>query len=319
MSGTHTNYINKVLTQGVELSAADAYILGEPKHLVLSYEEYQKLESGDIDWQSKLGHDNNFNGFSDIGKAGIVVVNKANATSDDKFAGRYITVSDNTGLMPTESQSKVVDIKSFKKDNATEWTNIPYGVLSFPTSGDNSLSKDISKRDNKQDTVYYNDYLTVDVIDIKTDKSDINKLVYELTERHIGTLNYHHTEANVNGGNKVSYLQDLVEETSDKISVLVNPNFSKNSAASWKDKDDKPIKTVRVYGSVNHSGSLSDYDAKYEKYKTIVEQNKLTNVPTVSAETLTESMYLSGYIASIGETNALGKANNAYNLSRYAS
>lgn len=318
MGQSHTNYINKVLTHGVELSAADAYILGEPKHLVLSHDEYQKLLEGDINWRSKLGHENTFNGFDDIGKGGLVIVNKENAVSDKDFVGRYITVGDNTGCEPTNIAAKSIYVKSFKEDNATSWINVPSTVLSFSTSGEDSLSDDLKQRDSDQGTVHYNDSLTVDIIEIKKDKKDVNKLIYELSERHIGSLDYYHQNLDTDGGNKITYLQDTIDVNSKKISILVNPYFTKN-VNTWRDDNNEPVKSVRVYSTVADYGSLGGYESKYSKYHEFVKLHSLPGTPTVSADTLTESMFLSGYINGIDETDALNPGNNIYNLSRYGS
>ena len=65
MGTIHTDYITDATINGTELSAADVYILGEPKYVKLSYAEYHDLIEGKVDWQSKVGHNMEFNSLKE--------------------------------------------------------------------------------------------------------------------------------------------------------------------------------------------------------------------------------------------------------------
>jgi hypothetical protein len=321
MSSIHTDYIASVMTTGEDLSAADAYIIGEPCHLTLSYSEYQQVLAGDIEWASRVGHETVCPGFSAIGRSGMVIVNKGNASSNSDFVGRYVTVSDNTGLQPTDPHENVINIKSFKQDEPTTWTDVPSDILSFTLSGDDSLSETLKGRDTSQGGSFYNDSITVDVIDIKVYNQDVNKLTYELSERHTGSLDFYHTEFDHAGGkSKIHYLESIVDRDSNEVSVLINPHLSKNPG-TWRNANNLPVKSVRVFRGTNqtYGEALGDETERLADYTSFVHQNSLLDVSNVSATSINEELLLSGFMVAISSLDKLSPGNNLYNLSKYSS
>ena len=321
MSSIHTDYIASVMTDGEDLSAADAYIIGEPCHLTLSYSEYQQVLAGDIEWSSRTGYETVCPGFSAIGRSGMVIVNKGNASSNSNFVGRYVTVSDNTGLQPTDPHESVINIKGFKQDEPTAWTDVPSGILAFTLSGDDSLSETLKGRNNNQGGAFYNDSITVDVIDIKTYNQDVNKLTYELSERHAGSLDFYHTKLDSVGGDSTScYLESIVDKNSDKVSVLINPYLSKNPG-TWRNANNLPVKSVRVFRGMNqtYGEALGDGADRLAAYTSFAHQNGLSDVPNVSGSSINEELLLSGFMSAISSLNTLDPGNNLYNFSKYSS
>ena len=288
MSQSYTDYINTATTSGVDITDGDIYLIGEPTHITLTNEEYQKLRAGDIDWQKTIAGCRGFT-YEDIGKSMLIIVNEGSASTDINNIGRYIAISDNV------PGNDIKQIKSFKQDEPTGWDIVPGGILAFNVSGDDSLAEKIKDTDSRQDILDYNDTLTIDVVDIKRDQEDSKKLRYELTEQHSGSLDYFYTKLDSSGGSPhQNYLENNVNNNSEIISVLVNPYFSKHTG-TWRNEDNMPLKSVRVYSRDMHYGdTLVDADDRMSAYSTLVQDYISSLTPKLSSYFLTTSVAVPG-------------------------
>ena len=92
------------------LSASNAvYLFGTPTHIRLTQQEYLDILRGvAFNWSpSVLAGSNSFtrgfNTVSELGKAGLIILNKGQSSINSRYEGFYVGVIDNTNLNPSVS------------------------------------------------------------------------------------------------------------------------------------------------------------------------------------------------------------------------
>ena len=153
-------------------------LIGEPKHFTLTQEQYFKIQQKDgFDWVDETASD--FTSLADLGKAAILIVNKAQTTIDQSFQGFYVGAIDNTDLNPATDFNSIINIET--QTTSTSGNDVKLGKNSFsilPTSRlDNLLS---AKSSNNVDTFGAND-------------NSISETMEELTDFDISTRQFDDT------------------------------------------------------------------------------------------------------------------------------
>jgi hypothetical protein len=264
-----------------DLNNSEAYLFGTPTHLELSFEEYQKITNGDIDWLNNPTVVSKNTPFTkdNIGSAGLIVLNKSQTTINNSFEGYYIGVIDNNNNNPATPFNGVNYVKTITTSSTAvsdnSYLNIPKGRLNFTlsavnTEGGGSVSEvleNLSQFDLGNST--FDDTVSFGVFKIRKSifAPDTISLDYNLAESYVGSLDYHRQIGDQTGGPaKPFYLGQLAND-SGNIEVLVNPYISNRFTSTWLNSNGFPSKKVRFLSPqlaqfVNGPG-YTDTDAKY--------------------------------------------------------
>ena len=104
LPATNNNLAGAISGSPIQLSGANYYYLAEPTLIELSESDYNTLKQGNISWATVGGGTPNaptFTTVSTLASAGLVVLNEAKTTINEKFEGYYLNLADNTNLNPS--------------------------------------------------------------------------------------------------------------------------------------------------------------------------------------------------------------------------
>lgn len=233
-------------------SSVGGFSVGQPISKSLTQTEYDNLVQNNFNWSGSLSGSMpvaTFNGSST--NAGIIVLNSAQSTINEKFEGYYVAIADNTGFGANTDFTAVNTLYSLSGDEA--FLTVPQGRLGFTLSatkeqvGSNSVSEAIEfvPTFNFSDE-FYKDSVILNVFRIRNSTYEPQTLTYGLAESFIGSLDSQKKTVGVVGGTPQSfYLEDLVNNRSSNIKVLVNPAISRST--NWTSlSSNNPDKSVTV-------------------------------------------------------------------------
>jgi len=232
--------------------------------------------------------------------AGLVILNASQTTIDQNFQGYYIGVTDNSEFGPGSDFTSVSKLYSLSAANS--FAEIPTSRLSFALSGTassagiGSLSEIIEgiPTYNFGDE-YFKDSLIVTLFKIRSSIYEPQTLVSTIVEAHIGSLDStKKTLADSGGIQRSFYLEDVVNNNSNNLKILVNPNISRKT--NWSSlSSSNPNLDVRANSSAKAlfgAGSyLPIFDTqqklvgstleKIQRSLTLVESTETANIDIV--------------------------------------
>lgn len=281
-------------------SASGSFEIGQPSHIVLNQEEYEHMIQGDIAWTSLTGVSTtaSYNTSSNFVNAGIVVLNAAQTTINEGYEGYYVAFTDNTDIGPGTDFTSIDTFKSLSANQI--FVTVPTDRLSFALSGTKeslgagSISEIIEGIPTYDfGSSYFNDSLVMTVFKVRTSIYESGTLASSLAETYIGSLDPN--KKTVAGtGVQTYFLEDLVNNSSRNVKVLINPNISTRTNWTTLSSAD-PSKAVRVasdnralYGlgtfvptytvTNKHVGNIN---TKLQRALTLVESPELVNIDVV--------------------------------------
>jgi len=138
-----------IQSTGVTAVGAKKVYLKKPIHVELTREEFEKLENEEITWEDLFGFETGAD-YGDIdvdmGKAGLIVLNKAKTTINEKFEGHYLALSDNRNTDPDSPFTDVTTINSVNTDSdPLDYITVPESRLNFELSADTSNEDSVSE------------------------------------------------------------------------------------------------------------------------------------------------------------------------------
>ena len=273
-----------------DYSLATEYQILNPISILLDDDQYEKLVTNDVAWLSGY-NSGTVTDFSKIGYGGIVVLNEAKTTINNVYDGYYIGFADNVNNNPSTNFDSVTGMKAFASGNGTtqNFVNVPTNRLNFDLSGDvNKLANgSISEIIENYPTGYdfssdvFNDYLTTMLFKIRPSiyKQDTIALDYIVSEAHSGSLYSLRQLNDPNGGSpKTSFLDNVVNTTSNNIRIITNPYIS--TTGSWIGASGMPSKKVRVSNAAKNLYGIGVYISDTDKNSKDVGEvpNKLERV-----------------------------------------
>jgi hypothetical protein len=232
-----------------QLSATtfDRYTIEQPKHVVLSQSEYDNIIQGNVSWLSLSA--GSFVTESNSINAGIVVLNTAQTTVNEGYEGYYVNFTDNTDIGPGTDFTSVNTFKSLSANQG--FITVPETRLSFALSGTKeslgtgSISEIIEGIPTYDfGSNYYKDSLIMTVFKVRSSIYETGTLASSLAESYIGSLNSN-KKTIAGTGSQTFFLEDLVNNSSRNVKVLVNPNISKRTNWTSLSSAD-PSTAVRV-------------------------------------------------------------------------
>lgn len=269
-SNTYSALVYGLSANSSAYEDATQFNLKAPVSMLLSDSEYKKLTENDIVWSRTYDDTQTILSFTDIGKAGLVVLNSAKTTVNNLFEGYYISLTDNSEINPSTDFNAVSAIKAVNtiQGNLQTFTDIPSSRLkftltqSFSSFGGTSISKVIENfpRDYNFDGKAFDDSLVLMVFRIRTSQynQDTVTLDYGLAEGYTGSLYERRTQNNQNGGTPNSFFIDtVVNKRSSLIKTFTNPYVS--TRGTWLNNNGEAAKTVRVSNAAKNLFSTGVY------------------------------------------------------------
>lgn len=305
------------------------YFFGAPTHITINESDYLSILRGNAfswlsaasdpsTWQytntgvlsSSVGT-TTFSNLSSLGQAGLIVLNKSQASINSRFEGTYIGIVDNTALNPATQYDDFNSVQSVNTNGfitPTNYVNVPSQRLTFPLSAttlgaNGSISQvveNISTFDTS--TVQFNDTINLGVFKLRQSvfSPDTIQLDYVLQEGYNASLDYYRQINNPKGGPANSYFLEQVENNSNNIIALVNPNISNKNTTTWLNLSGTPSKSVRFLNIARANG-LS-YDVITTGYTST---GAVSGVDTYATRTGATSGAYNQLISVYGSTNSL--------------
>lgn len=249
------------VSTNLNLSAA-TYVLGEPVHITLTDSEYsQALEGTLFDWSATAGNASQLSALANIGKAGVIVLDKAQTTINSQFEGYYIGLADNTNINPASNYNAIIGAKSLSLSSnyvglsgGLGYTSIPNGVLQFNLSAvyngpANSISQIMENlTDYNIDGREDDDLLNVGVFKLRKSvyAPDSFKLDFILDSPIVGSIDSFRTQANPFGGTPLPFFLETQDNNSRNVEILVNPYISNKYTQTSLSANGVALKKIRV-------------------------------------------------------------------------
>ena len=251
-----------------DLSAATTYYLGRPTLIPLAEEEYNLVKQGTINWASSINVSAGASVFTSVSgatTAGLIVLNEAKTTINEKFEGYYFNIADNTHFNPTNPYHQAIAVDTIASASTTgtsAFTTIPSTRLGFAVSATSASNIDsisqtienIPDFDISTANTGYGDTAVLSLFKIRTTPFEKNSLTlsYVLQEGYTTSMYVNRTVQNSNGGAPENrFAGTYVNDLSPNLTVLVNPNISN---AAWLNDSGNAQKFLRV---VKYSDSAS--------------------------------------------------------------
>lgn len=237
------------------------YVLGEPVQVMLTESQYLQLQDGSLfTWSNQGSSKADINGVADLGKAGLIIVNKAKTTINPAFEGFYVAVADNFNLNPATNYDSVLGAKTVSLSapaigNAVSYTDIPLGTFQFSLSSNyltgpsNSISQIMENlTDYNIDGEEDDDLLNIGVFKLRKSlyATEAYKLDYVLDGAIVGSIDYYRTKPNQNGGPQTTFFLENVDSNDRNVEIMVNPYVSNRNDNTSIGIDGVPTKKVRV-------------------------------------------------------------------------
>ena len=280
--GNTTSYPPSAATAGIiPLQSAQGYYFGEPALVALTSDQFAEISQGGISWDTTGGNVglgsfvvSGTNAVTDLGHAGLVVVNKAKSTINEKFEGYYLNLADSFSNNPTSPYDDAVNVKTIgstyfvdaQTASDTLYIEVPQTRIGFTLSAPYLPSVDSLSHDIENIPTFniaasgYGDTIILSLFKLRPSPFSVNTttLQYVLQEGYTGSLYSQRTMQDVNGGAPKSlYLQTVANNASNNIEVFVNPNIS--SLTNWLDNNGNSTKAVRIYKDTTGSDGDTFY------------------------------------------------------------
>jgi len=220
-------------------SSGNSFTIGKPSHYSLNESEFAQLQQNDFSWSSISATAPTPTWSGSVINAGIVVINESQTIINERFEGYYVGLVDNSQFGANSDFNSIVTVNSITSNsNGVNWYNLPTTKLTVSLSGtanqnNNSISENIEKipQFNFGD-VYYSDSLVFTLFKIRASIYQPELLSVGLAESYIGSLDASKKTASNSGGVQTSFfIEDVVNDKSPNVKILVNPNISKKT--SW--------------------------------------------------------------------------------------
>lgn len=300
--------ISHVASAGWPVSDSDHYFIGAPSTVSLTEAQYEKLDSSDITFNTKLGNTTQFTDFASLSDAGLLVINNKQLTVDENFNGHYVGIVDNTNGSPAWDHDSILGVKTKNKNSSSDITpgsyvDLPESRLSSQLSayantyenisaGNTHIPNSISQTvENAGGNLYdsdFSDILTVCTYKIRQSITDVNKLDAYLTGAAAGSLSQYKTKNSTDGGTESYFIETVSENNlAPYVKTVINDNIHQ---ISWYDDEQKPTSRVRVY-SKNYS---SDVTSCYVDDTERAELSAFAPALTGSGLDVAENLYVNG-------------------------
>jgi hypothetical protein len=246
-----------------KLSESENYYIGQPTHITINQDEYLQWQQGGIAWKDKLPvgtfASTYLNDVSAVGYAGMIIVNEAKTTIDDKFGGLYIGIADNSKIDKGSNFDNIVSVKTINSSTSNnEWLSLNTDRLAFALTG--TYRQDPGSISEIIETVPgwdfgnkgkggYNDSVIITEFKLRPSLYNDEDRVLDkiVAETHTGSFDITRTINNPRGGSPLNYyIQNNVNEVTTTLKMYVNPYISERSGLWFDPVTGEPTKKVRI-------------------------------------------------------------------------
>ena len=248
------------------ISSTSKYLIfGNPAQVELTKSQYLSVADGNFTWAT-TGSATTYTP-DNLGNSGLIILNKSKLTTNNSFEGYYVGMTDNSNLSPTTPYDVIGDIKattSIGNKAPGGFTSLPssrydFALSSTSTSEKPSVSRtleNVSKFD--LDGGQFIDTLTIGIFKVRiTPFSNTDLQVsHFLSEGYAGSLNSFRKIQNENGGNRLSFFLEDLDDSSNDIKILTNPTISKDPGDWTSTLGDAPTKFVRTIRDDNTNAAI---------------------------------------------------------------
>jgi hypothetical protein len=278
------------LSSTVAFKDGTEFYVGAPTYLNLTEAEYDMISQGIVSWSTTSGI---VSSNSTIGNAGIIVLNDAKVTIDEKFQGYYFALADNSNLDPASLYDDVIN--AYAWNNGSDFVTVPSSRLNFSLSSVNGSVSGYQPNSTSEiiesiptfdiGNSEFSDTLIFSVFKLRPSvfSQDVLKLEQQLEEGYTASLDANRQIQSQNGGPAKSFFaQNVINNKSPNIKVLVNPNIS--SKSNWTDVNGNLSKRVRVYRDPANYATVSgeNYTLRYARLSAISYMDFADNLYTFS-------------------------------------
>jgi hypothetical protein len=311
---------------GTTVDVPAIYVIGKPVHYELTQSQYFAVQQrkGGVDgfeWSNTIQPI--FNDFTDLGGAGIIVLNKGQTTVNNKFEGFYVGMSDNSNLNDATDFDAIQTVQSIGASaNATsDYITLPSPRLNFSLSAANDATTNTFGQENDSvseimenltefdiSTEHYDDTLSLGVFKLRQSvfASDVIKLDYILSENYTGSIDFHRQIQSQTGGSAQSFFLGFKEDQSPNVEVLINENLSHRNGETWLDVDGNPLNKIRLAQTRYENKVAGPAYSEYQSLSSDYVPEKYAHAAASVFETLT------------GAAQQLGAADSLFTLGSYA-
>ena len=301
-------------------------ILGKPTHFQLTQEEYNSIQTGTSFSWSNSSTSNFTNGFDDLGKAAMLILNKGQTTIDQRFQGFYIGAIDNTNLNDATDFDGILTAETVAQSAAftSNYTTLPGQRLDFSLSSisDNNTStfgqdtdsiSEIMENLNDFDisTDLFDDTISLGIFRLRQSPftTDTIKLGFTLAEGYVGTFDYHRQIQSQTGGAPIKFSIETREDQSPNVQVMVNEYLSHKDGDTYLNINGVPTNKIRFASSKIDTNATPDLEARTSYFKNLS--------ASYGAQTDAQAQTLSGVI-NTAVTFDVKPADSLYPLGTYA-
>ncbi len=219
-------------------SSSAVYVAGAPVHFKLTEAQYLAIVDGSgYTWTDKATTTTaNLSSVAEIGRAGIIVLNKTQLANNAQLEGTYVGLLNNT-QDPSTPFASIGSVKAVTADTGitSSFTAVPNNTLTFDltSSATDGSGQSVSRvmenlTDYDLDSQAFSDYLQFGVFKLRKSiyANEATKLDYVLTDIVTGSINAHRTQLNPKGGADVSAFAENSSDSSQNVKVLINDNIS---------------------------------------------------------------------------------------------
>ena len=266
----------------IPLSSAQGFYFGEPALVSLTESQYQTIAQGGLNWTTTTGNIglssftvSGTNVVAGLGKAGLVVLNEAKTTINEKFEGYYLNLADAFSNNPASDMDDTVNIKTIGNNyfvdgalaNATSYTVVPQNRIGCAFSATQTQSFDSMSRDIENVPTFniaasgYSDSVILSLFRVRPSpfSPTTTTLQYVIQEGYTGSLYSQRQIQDPLGGKPMSfYLETVANDNSNNLNVLINPNMN---LTNWLDNNGNSTKNVRILKTTTGSDSDTFYNS----------------------------------------------------------
>jgi hypothetical protein len=285
-------------------SGGNAYFFGKPSFIELTQEQYNALLTENIDWANRPVNPNKNVPltFDTIGNAGLIILNKAQVSINGTYEGYYVGIIDNNNYNVATPYNGIRTIESIQNNSfgTTDYVTIPSTRLNFGLSavsnGDGNTISEVMENlnDYDLDSRNYDDTITLGVFKLRKSvyTPDTLTLDYVLSEKYVGSLDYHRQIQDQNGGPAKPFYIGELAESSKNIKVLVNPWISNKYDNPWANNQGNPSKKVRFLSTqLQTPFAIPGFTDSYNSYFTRVGAPSAQVAQYNSVAGTTEALY----------------------------
>lgn len=277
---TTASDVNFIITDNEDLGTgtsnfeitSGAYFFGKPTHIKLNEQQYLDILRGDaFTWQASGGNTTFRNSpISELGKAGLIVLNKSQTTINSRYEGFYLNILDNSNLNPATPYDGITEVLSVNQELTSiagaDYVSLPPARLNFALSASNiGVTDSISEVMENLPRFNIDDRADDDTVAVGLFKlrqsvfsPDTIALDYVLDESFVGSFDFYRQINTETGGPAVPFFLESTDDASRNIVTLINPYISnKLKGQGWDKLNGVPKRKVRFL-SAPRLGLLGD-------------------------------------------------------------